>query len=80
MLHQNNSPHLLGEDICSYLMSKYLYFPSILGGISISMMKVDDHKASWGGEALFGFYIDVIIEGSQDRNQSRAGNWKQKLV
>lgn len=44
------------------------------------MMKVDDHKASWGGKALFGFYIDVIIDGSQDRNQSTAGNWRQKLV
>jgi hypothetical protein len=32
-------------------------------------------KATWGGKALFS-----LIKGSQDRNSSRAGTWRQELM
>jgi hypothetical protein len=36
-------------------------------------------RANCGGKGLFSLNFKIIIEGSQDRNSSRDGTWRQKL-
>ena len=51
----------------------------VLVSVSIAAIKHHDQKASWEGKGFF-HGLPSIIGGRQDRNSSRTGNWRQKLM
>jgi hypothetical protein len=54
--------------------------PFVLVMISLAEVKHWDQKASWGGRVYLAdtSLSSFIIEGSQDRNSNKAGNWRQE--